>query len=84
MCDITSDLLSYRGSFYTKLLYMKKDFAIYLKDFSDNIIISANDEKRVFESTKEAFQIYKTDRFMSDLYSVITRENSKRYFDKIF
>jgi len=85
MCDVTYDLCDYTGEFFTKLLFMKKSFAKHLGDFSSNILISSDDEKRVFECTKnEAVAIYKTDTSASNIYSVISRQNSKRYFDKVF
>ncbi|MCL2556727.1 MAG: nucleotidyltransferase family protein [Firmicutes bacterium] len=84
ICGISNELSLYKDDFFTKLLFMKKSFAPKLKDLFPNILISANDEKRVVSGTKEAIQIYKLDSFASDLYSVITNQNSKRYFDKIF
>ena len=84
MCDRTCSISSYKGSFFTKLLFMKKNFAKHLGDLSPNILISSNDKNRVFESTQEAIQIYKMDSLASDIYSVITHQNSKRYFDRIY
>jgi len=84
MCDITCEISAYKGDFFSKLLFMKKDFSKHLGDFSPHILISSDDEKRVSASKKEAIQIYKMDSLASDLYATITHNDAKRHFDKVF
>ena len=87
MCDITPEILDYDGEIFAKMLYMKKSFKPHLKDLGDRFLISSADEKLLHtyqKSSKTALDIYNIDKKISDIYSVITRQNSSRHFNKIF